>query len=432
MATYTYDDVRLVFEPTAEARSYRVLAIDAAAGAHADGRFVVPIGDEEIVDLGRRSTREASRDVGEPAGDATADVHGGAEEIGRRLADALLVGPVGDVYATARRRVESCADRGVRLSLSLAKAPQLLGVPWELLFVRPRFLASQQRTPIVRLLETNQTVAAVTLDGPLRILGVVASPRGAAPLDVAAERARVDGAVGPMRDAGRVEIEWLHPATPGALRTALRDGAFHVLHFVGHSDFTAAGDGVILLERVDGTAVEVDETLLANLVADQSATLRLVVLNSCKGGRTTAADPQAGVAATLMALGLPAVVAMQFAISDRAAIAFAGELYTGLVDRRQPLDAALGEARKAVYTDISATEWATPVLFLRDPTAPLFSFPASAAPGDAQPGDGGGAATTISESGAVAIGGNVTISGGQAAGRDLVIGDRASTGGGNP
>ena len=42
--------------------------------------------------------------------------------------------------------------------------------------------------------------------------------------------------------------------------------------------------------------VIVDERLLANLVADQSPSLRLVVLNSCKSGRSTPEDPQAGVA----------------------------------------------------------------------------------------------------------------------------------------
>ena len=102
--------------------------------------------------------------------------------------------------------------------------------------------------------------------------------------------------------------------------------------------------------------------------------LRLVVLNSCEGARTTLTDPYAGVATTLVQLGVPAVVAMQFEISDRAAIVFAEELYTNLIGRRDPIDAAVAEARKAIYSDVDRVEWATPVLFVRDPDVQLFRF----------------------------------------------------------
>ena len=126
-----------------------------------------------------------------------------------------------------------------------------------------------------------------------------------------------------------------------SLRLALRDGNYHVIHYVGHSDFTAAGDGRASTSRTPttGSSVEVDETLFANLLSDQNV-LRLVVLNSCEGARTTLTDPYAGVATTLVQLGVPAVVAMQFEISDRAAIVFAEELYTNLIGRRDPIDAA--------------------------------------------------------------------------------------------
>jgi peptidoglycan hydrolase-like protein with peptidoglycan-binding domain len=128
--------------------------------------------------------------------------------------------------------------------------------------------------------------------------------------------------------------------------------------------------------------------LFANLLSDQDR-LRLVVLNSCEGARTTLTDPYAGVATTLIQLGVPAVVAMQFEISDDAAVLFAEELYTNLVGRQDPIDAAVAEARKAVYTEIDAIEWATPVLFVRDPDVELFRFemPAAPLPPPPPPGD---------------------------------------------
>ena len=100
--------------------------------------------------------------------------------------------------------------------------------------------------------------------------------------------------------------------------------------------------------------------------------LRLAVLNSCEGARTDPTDPFAGVAETLVRRGIPAVVAMQFEVSDDAAIEFAPALY-GALAAGLPIDAAVAEARKAVYT-VSQLEWATPVLYLRADDAQLFTI----------------------------------------------------------
>ena len=277
------------------------------------GEFRVPLSDAELAGAVQgvvaHARGAATRDIGgepRPAPDA--------EGVGAALAAALLTGPVGEGYAAARTAA-SRTGNGVRLSLSLAAAPALLSVPWEFLYQRPRFLASQRKSPVVRLLDTGVEAEAVVIDSAVRILGVVASPADLTPLDVAKERAGVEQAVAAMRELGRVELDWLEPATPRRLRETLRDGSYHVLHFIGHSAFTDAGDGVVFLEDDDGKAKAVDETLLANLLADQDR-LRLVVLNSCEGARTTVSDPYAGVATTLVSLGVPAVVAMQFQISD--------------------------------------------------------------------------------------------------------------------
>ena len=153
-----------------------------------------------------------------------------------------------------------------------------------------------------------------------------------------------------------------------------------MLHYIGHSDFTAEGKGVLYLEDDHGRKAEFEARDLATLLGDQQS-LRLVVLNSCEGARTTLTDPYAGVATTLVQLGVPAVVAMQFEISDRAAIVFATELYTSLIGRQFPIDAAVAEARKAIYTDLRPTvEWATPVLFMGDVDVELFHFEVEAAP----------------------------------------------------
>jgi formylglycine-generating enzyme required for sulfatase activity len=77
------------------------------------------------------------------------------------------------------------------------------------------------------------------------------------------------------------------------------------------------------------------------------------------------------VAGSLVRQGIPAVVAMQFEISDRAACAFAEEFYAALA-QGYPVDAGLAEARKAIYCLPEDVEWGTPVLYLRAPDGVLF------------------------------------------------------------
>ena len=227
-------------------------------------------------------------------------------------------------------------------------------MPWELLY-RPSALPRQPAPDAARApprrrrgcRSRRRSTASV------RILGVVASPTDCAPLDVAGERAR--GRAGRGRrwsTLGRVAARLAGAgdaaaAARGAARRQLPRAALRRpqrLH--GRRRGRAVPRG-----RRRHARPSVDGTELANLLADQTS-LRLVVLNSCEGARTTLTDPFAGVATTLVQLGVPAVVAMQFEISDEAAILFAEELYTNLIGRQDPIDAAVAEARKAIYIEL--------------------------------------------------------------------------------
>lgn len=377
-AAYAYDDFRVTFTPRNDG-SYDARAQD-AAGATVEATFTVPLDDDTlqraILGVARSNSRKAgTRDVGTEIAD---ELPIDATALGSALGAALLDGPIGAGYEAARRTAGE-HGRGVRLSLSLAGAPGLLSVPWEFLYRRPRFLASQRKTPLVRVLDTGETAPPPAIDSKVRILGVVASPNDLNPLDVDEERNRVETALAKVKDLGRIQLDWLQPATRRRLREVLREGDYHVIHYIGHSDFTPDGEGVLYLEDDDGRAAALDSIELANLVGDLGH-LRLVVLNSCEGARTTLTDPYAGVATTMIQLGVPAVVAMQFEISDQAAILFAEVLYTNLIGQQAPVDAAVAEARKAIFNEIDRVEFATPVLFVHDPDVELFRFQMPTAP----------------------------------------------------
>ena len=101
--------------------------------------------------------------------------------------------------------------------------------------------------------------------------------------------------------------------------------------------------------------------------------LRLVVLNACEGARSAGDDPLGGVAQALVRQGIPAVIAMQFEISDPAALVFSKSFYQALADGL-PVDVAMVEARMAMFAEGHEVEWATPVLYLRSPDGRVFTM----------------------------------------------------------
>ena len=72
-----------------------------------------------------------------------------------------------------------------------------------------------------------------------------------------------------------------------------------------------------------------------------------------------------------MRQGIPAVIAMQFEISDPAALVFSQSFYQAIADGL-PVDVAMVEARRAMFAEGNEVEWATPVLYLRSPDGRIF------------------------------------------------------------
>lgn len=286
-------------------------------------------------------------------------------EIGEELFYSLFAGGIGEAFYRSLETLDE--DEGLRIVLRLSDVPALAVFPWEFLYdpQGERFLALDARTPLVRYLELPVAEPATLLvDPPLRILTVLANPPNSpAPLDVAEEWKRLTSALAGLAAQGIVHLEQLEPPTLGALRRRLQAEKFHVLHFVGHGEFDSrSNNGGLLFERADGSAhLVLDDEL--KVVLHNHPTLRLVFLNACHGAVSSLDNPFTGVAQSLVRQAMPAVIAMQGQISDRAAQVLAEEFYTALT-HNQPTDRALTEARVALYTEQSL-EWATPVLYSR-------------------------------------------------------------------
>ena len=346
-----------------------------AAGEVVTSPFTLPFAPTELaafmVAVGppRAATRRLV-----PAAARVTDV----KDYGGRLGDALLTGSVGAAFR-ARLDEARAQGRDVRVRLRLDTVPELEAVPWEYLYDTRlgRFLTLSTRTPVVRLLDALDSPPPVTVQAPLRVLVMISSPSDMPELAVEREEQLLRATTGDLVEAGHLELVVLGRATLPTLQRALLE-PFHVFHFIGHGGWDRESEqGVLVLEREDRTSHRVSGARLGTLLHD-ARDLQLAVLNACEGARSSGRDAFSGVGQALVRQGLPAVVAMQTEISDRAAIVFSHEFYSFLT-RGLPIDAAICEVRKAMATSDEASEWGTAVL-LRSGGGQPFSFAPSTVP----------------------------------------------------
>lgn len=294
------------------------------------------------------------------------------QNFGRALFEALFTGEVRSHYAVSRREAAQ-QGKGLRLKLRILSS-EMAALPWEFLYDpgQSEYVCLSSNTPIIRYLELPQPPQPLVVTTPLHILGMITSPSNLAELDIEHEKQRVEEAIKDLQANGLVQLTWLQGKTWQDLLRALRRGPWHIFHFIGHGGFDPNSDeGLIAFEDNEGQAHLLSATHLGRLLSDHYP-LRLVVLNACEGARGSKRDVFSSTAAILVRRGIPAVLAMQYEITDRAAIELSRAFYEALADG-MPVDAAVGEARKAISLDIANTiEWGTPVLYMRSPNGVLF------------------------------------------------------------
>ncbi len=353
-----YSDFDLVVERST-GTGYRARVVDSPAG-EASGSFTIPFSDLELenfllrVGRPRRGTRRLE----------SGEMHA-AREFGQKLFDAVFQD---DLRLSLRLSLDEVERRGegLRIRLRFSDTPELASLPWEFLYSEAddEFLVLSAWTPIVRYLDLTQRIEPLTVTGPLRILVMISSPEDYPALDVEDEWNRIESALAPLIERGAVVIDRADDATLLELQRRLRRHEYHIFHYLGHGGFDEkSDDGVLVLEDDNNRSRLVAGRDLGTILQDHRS-LRLAVLNACEGARASDSDPFSGAAQSLVRKGIPAVVAMQFEITDDAAIAFASEFYTAIAEGL-PVDAAIGESRRAIFALGNDIEWGTPVVYLR-------------------------------------------------------------------
>jgi uncharacterized protein YegL len=294
------------------------------------------------------------------------------EDFGARLFQAAFAGHVRECLGRSLLTAEQ-RDAGLRIRLRLPGV--LANIPWEYLHDSEYgFLGLSPETVLVRYLDTSVPARPFAISPPLRILAMISAPADVSDLKGEEEWDKLNNALGGLIHSGMVQVDRLEAGNLAALQLSLRRAQYHVLHFIGHGSYDErAQDGALCLEGIGGRTRLVTGRDLGIMIRGHRS-LRMVVLNACEGARSARDDPFGGVAQALVRQGTPAVVAMQFEITDEAALVFSHSFYEAIADGL-PVDISMVEARRSIFARGNEVEWATPVLYLRSSDGRIFAIP---------------------------------------------------------
>lgn len=298
--------------------------------------------------------------------------HEAIRDAGSRLFEGLMQRDIRDLWISIRADLESRVIQGLRLRLAL-HSPRVASLPWECLYDldRNEVFAAKMDTHLVRIENDYRHVAptrSLQTEAPLKILLIVPDDIDKV-LDGAQEVERLQNALMVVGDS--VELSLLDGRFDVIeLGHRLQQEQPDIVHLVGHGQ----ADGIWLWQRNQPALVRA--TALRTVLQHSSST-KLAFLNVCLAGASSQHTPFATVAPQLLQAGIPAVIAMQFAIADDVAIDFAQYLYKALMSGPNPgaIDAAMTYARSNLYAiNPDSFAYGTPILWLNAPDGVIFTL----------------------------------------------------------
>ncbi len=362
-----YDNFDITIRPTGMANDYLLEAESPSGEASAPAPQRFPFDDDEYQFLAR-SLRDVQ--ISEPQY---------ATEMGEILRKFLFPAPIQELFSTSLNVSRAQGKEGIRVRINInEKSGELYQVPWEYCRDDKSFLALNADTPLVRYMPTNRAPAPISVPDTVKILLAWANPKDLDELEVQSEIDAVKDALAEFVAAGRVVIEELPDVTPNALVSKVRQNPPHIFHFIGHGALLKSGGGALALDNGRAAHVLLDGDRMLRLF--QGDDTKLIILSACRSGATSDKSNKSSSAQAFMGLapklvwgGLPAVVAMQYDLPNRAARPFMQTLYEFLA-LGKPLDTAVTEARIGLdFNILESPYWGIPVLFMRAPDGNIWA-----------------------------------------------------------
>jgi hypothetical protein len=253
----------------------------------------------------------------------------------------------------------------VRIRL-FSNRPELQALPWEYLQEPGKVPGPRLDRSVVRVVQTGGTPPPDPLrfTRKMRVLFVAADPVGQTGVSWAESAATVERKL-TLRLGDSFDLRLIESATEDGLTQALQQYPCDILHFAGHGDVSANGEGrLILVHPKTQASAHVSSRKLALLLRGRG--IRLVVLSACDTASGRFEDDFAVVASTLVREGVTAVVAHQLPFPNDTMAAFVGALYKALLQFGD-IDRAIVEGR-ITLAGLSAEprpplEWGVPTLY---------------------------------------------------------------------
>jgi internalin A len=293
-------------------------------------------------------------------------------ELGDLLYAAVLGPPVQGHFDQAFREAKE-QGKGLRIRLELDEQHRLAdgtrsaALPWEFLHDNRRpdyFLATHPDLTLSRFVPLGKPASRPRVSLPLKVLFVASTPEDLAPVFTESALEAVRREFGEMIREGRVVIEILEQPSKRSLVEAIEAKAPHVLHFMGHARFREEGSELALVDAASQVHwLRQDELQIL------FATWRpyLTVLIACQGAAESLAWAFVGLAQRIVDHNIQ-VVAMQFEVTNQAAMGFTRELYKQLAIG-EPIDVAVQQSRRSFLVgDLPVSrDFGAAVLHLRSP-----------------------------------------------------------------
>ncbi|EKQ68104.1 Flp pilus assembly protein TadD [Leptolyngbyaceae cyanobacterium JSC-12] len=298
---------------------------------------------------------------------------------GQRLYNALFQGTIRDSWMMAQGIAQHQHQR-LRFRLGL-KGTKLHRLPWEVLYAGDRPLATGTEVIFSRyhssfaVLKSHQPFRkAVTGDSSqaLKILMVLSAPSDQEVLALRQEAAHLQQELKATTQTSvsqfsAIELTILEQPGREELTQALEHNHYQVLHYAGHSDLSAAGGSLYLVNNRTGLTEVLSGEDLAGLLVNNG--VRMAVFNSCRGVYTATADSgqtgEGNLAESLVRRGIPAVLAMAERIPDDVALNLSRLFYRNL-KQAYPIDLSLSRTRQGLVSSYGSDQlyWALPILYL--------------------------------------------------------------------
>ena len=227
-------------------------------------------------------------------------------------------------------------------------------------------------------LESFKRQGPIAQQAPLKMLFIPALPENLPEhsklLEIENEQRKIIEAVRGLETMGdqqpKLVMEILDSADLSEIEKALEARSHDIVHISGHGAYVEnVKKGILYLENENGDQQETTGYELGTAL-HRFKSIKLLVLSACE---TAVGGPEGSTAEQMAAVGLPAVLAMRFSVTDAGARLFTEKLYQRLAygdsltkavhDARQDLWAYVKKRRADAPQLSTRAEWFTPVLY---------------------------------------------------------------------